>query len=58
MAKQTRHVSVETKVTAAHREMAKDPTGDPISAFAEMARVAHKREQRMATGDRRHGHKG
>lgn len=58
MAKHTRHVSVEAKVTAAHRAMAKDPTGDPISAFATVARVAYQREQRMATGDRRHGHKG
>jgi hypothetical protein len=57
MSEQKRTVSVEARVIAAHREMAKDPTGDPIEAFSTSARVAYQRERRMAIGDRRHGSK-
>ena len=54
MAKLIRRVSTETVVAAAERDMHTE-TWDPRDAFKDARRLATAREQRMATGNRRHG---
>jgi hypothetical protein len=52
-----KHVSDQTYVNAAIRLQEQNPGMDGMDALHQTAELVHKREERIETGERRHGRK-